>query len=96
MAQIKFKAKIETLYREDDTISCDRIKVPSLNRQHCDMHAFRKHPEYGGYANSDLFPAMLSRIRTKIFGGDFIELHKIPDGVSVDTSKFLAVVTVEV
>ena len=95
MAKISFKAKIHTVYTVDDAVAYHCIKVPELTRKHCDMDAFRRHPKYGSYANSDLFPGMLRRIRKDKLG-DIIRLDKVPDGVTVDTSGFLAVVSVSV
>jgi hypothetical protein len=40
-----------------------------------------------------LFPNALRRIRADKFKGDMLRLDRIPEGVSVDTSGFLAVVT---
>jgi hypothetical protein len=94
MARIEFKAKTETVYNIDDTVAYQRVKVPKLERRHCDMNAFRKHQKYGGWANSDLFPGFLARVRNERLG-DFIRLDRIPEGVSVDTSGFLAVVSLE-
>lgn len=96
MAQISFRAKVETLRYVDNTVASVRIKVPELKRSHCDMAAFRVHPKYGSYANSDLFPAILKRIRAEKFGGDYLKMDRIPEGVSVDQSGFLATVTVDV
>lgn len=96
-ATITFKGKVETLEYADGTIAAVRIKIPKLERKHCDMAAFRAHPKYGSYANSDLFPAMLARIkREKLGDRDYLQLDNIPEGVSVDTTGFLAVVTFEV
>jgi hypothetical protein len=94
-AKITFKGKVETLRYVDDTIASVRIKVPTLERRHCDMNAMRKHPNYGAYANSDLFPAMLARIKRERLG-EFIKLDAIPEGVTVNQDAFLAVVTFEV
>lgn len=96
MAKISFRAKVETLRYVDNTVASVRIKVPELKRSHCDMNAFRRHPKYGSYANSDLFPGILKRIRAERFGGDYVKLDKIPDGVTVDQSEFLATVTIDV
>ena len=96
MARIQFKAKIQTIYNTDDTPAYDYIQVPELDRKHCDMHAFRQHKKYGAYANSDLFKGMLKRIRSDIFQGRPLKLDAIPNNVTVDTSGFLAVVTIEV
>lgn len=98
MATITFKGKVcdaittlpgEVLYRF--------IQVPKLERRHCDMAAFRKHPRYGGIANSDLFSNALARIKRDCTQtGGYIRLDRLPDNVSVDTSGFLATVTITV
>lgn len=95
MARIEFRAKVETIYNMDDTIAFQRVKVPALGSKHCDMPAFRKHARFGGYANSDLFRNVLSKIRREKFG-DYIRLDRIPEDVTVDTSGFLAVVSLDV
>lgn len=94
-ATITFKGKVETLRYINDTIASVRIKVPTLERRHCNMDAFRKHSKYGAYANSDMFPAMLARIKREKLG-DFIKMDAIPEGVTVDQTGFLAVVTLTV
>lgn len=61
------------------------------------MPAFRKHPKFGGFANSQLFPNMLSRIRRDITNaGGWIRLDRLPENVTIDESGFLAVVKIEV
>ena len=95
MATIQFKAKPETIYNMDGTVAYRRVKVPTLARSHCDMHAFRSHKKYGSYANSDLFPGMLKRIKAERTGG-YIRLDRVPDGVTVDVSGYLACVSFEV
>ena len=92
MATISFKAKVETIYNMDDSIAYRRVKVPKLERKHCDMHAFRFSPKFGGIANSDLFPNALERLRRDRLG-DYIRLDKIPDGITVDESGFLTAVS---
>lgn len=69
--------------------------MPVFKRSHCDMNAFRCHPKYGGYANSDLFPAMLQRIRKEVIGS-IIYIDSIQENVSIDASGFLAIVSFEV
>jgi hypothetical protein len=97
MARIQFKAKPETIYNIDDSVAYVRIQVPKLERRHCDMDAFRRHPRYGSYANSDLFSGILAKMRRDFFGiTGVLRLDRIPDGVQVDTSGFLAVVTWDV
>lgn len=95
MARIEFRAKVEAIYNMDDTVAYQRVKVPALERKHCDMAAFRRHPRYGGIANSDIFKNALAKLRRDRLG-DYIRLDRIPDGVTVDTSGFLAVVTLDV
>lgn len=96
MATIRFKGKVQTMYYVDDTVAYEYVHVPEFDRKHCDMAAFRSHPKYGAYANSDLFKGTLRRIRSDVFGGRPLKLNEIPEGVHVDTSGFLAVVTMEV
>ena len=98
MAKITFKTKVKTYgIMGDDSISIEYIKVPVLTKKHCDMNAFRSHKKYGGLANSTLFPNILARIRNEVFGsGSDIDLDKLPDNVSIDTTGFLAVITIDV
>lgn len=95
MATIQFRGKIEQAYTMEGEPAFQQIKVPELTRKHCDMAAFRTHPRFGGLANSDLFPGILARIRREKLG-DYIRLDRVPDGVQVDDSGFLAVVRVDV
>ena len=99
MATIKFKAKIRDVYNVDDSLAFRTIAVPTLRRTHCDMAAFRSHPKYGSYANSDLFPAMLERLaRDRLGVRDWsrdVRLDRLPQGVTVNESGFLAVVSFE-
>lgn len=99
MARIEFKAKAQAVYNPDDTLAYHAVRVPKLERRHCDMAAFRTHPKYGGLANSDLFPDILARIRRDVFGlkhTDHLRLDQIPDGVMVNRSGFLTEISVEV
>ncbi len=98
MAQIQFKGKVKSVRYRDGSHAFDYIAIPEFDRRHCDMPAFRSHPKYGGFANSDLFKGILSRIKVQKFGSltTMLKLNAIPEGVSVDTSGFLAVVTIDV
>ena len=98
MATIIFKGKVQDMLYSGETVpSYQYIKIPVLDRKHCDMSAFRNHPRYGGLANSDLFKSLLARIRRDIFGNSqVLKLSNLPAGVTVDTSGFLAIVTIEV
>lgn len=98
MATITFKAKAVEFKNCDGTGQHLRVQVPTLTRKHCDIEAFRRHPRYGAWANSDLFPGMLKKIRDQVVAGhgDWIRLDNPPPGVGVDTSGFLAKITIEV
>ncbi len=104
MATIKFKAKAETCYCASTGKALYRyVQFPVLRRSHCDMGAFRTHPRFGSYANSDMFAGMLSRIRSDILAATR-GIHSgvlrldvaLPDNVKIDESGFLVVVTIEV
>lgn len=94
MATVTFKARPEKIYNMDDTLAYERIKVPALTRSHCDMPAFRKHPKFGGWANSDLFLGMLNK-QVRALTGNHIRLGAAPAGVTLDSSGFLTAVTIE-
>jgi hypothetical protein len=97
MATITFKAKPRAVYNHDETLAYTYLDVPQFTRKHCDLDAFRRHPRYGGFANSDLFPGILNRIRRETFGSPAqLRLDRIPPGVTVDDSGFLAIVTLSV
>jgi hypothetical protein len=101
MAKITFKAKVQPVQNMDGTFAYNMVQIPALTRSHCDMGAFRQHKKYGGFANSDMFPAMLKRIRSDI-GGSAARLrfgaegYTLPENVSIDTSGFLAKVEIDV
>lgn len=95
MATVSFKAKIETIYNVDDTVAYRRIKVPTITRRHCDMHAFRTHRKYGGFANSDLFASVLVRALKTAGVGGYLRLDALPDAVTVNEQAFLALVRIE-
>jgi hypothetical protein len=95
--RIQFKAKIQEVLNMDDTVAYQYVSVPVLKRSHVDMNAARNHPKYGGYANSDMFPGMLARIRSDLIKGSLgLRMDRLPENVVVDTSGFLANVTIEV
>ena len=96
MATITFKAKAHDVRNMDDSLAYRMVNVPKLTRSHCDMDSFRKHPRYQGIVNSDLFGSALSRIARDIAPAGFIRTDRVPAGVTLDTSGFLAVVTIEV
>lgn len=96
MATIRYRTKPMPVEYPEGGHAFTQINVPQLTRSHCDMNAFRKHPRYRSYANSDLFPSMLARIRKQVAPHGWFKLEDPPAGVTVDASGFLAVVTIEV
>lgn len=96
MARISFRAKVQTMRTVEGEALYRYLQVPEFKRAHCDMGAFRTHAKYGAYANSDLFPGVLRRIRADVFGGRPLRLDQVPDGVSVDETGFLAEVSIVV
>lgn len=89
---VTFKAKPKVLHyagRENPEYSY--IDIPKLTRAHVDMHEARIDKVWGGLANSDLFENMLNGATKKKFSNMRIKLNAIPEGVSVDTTKFLHV-----
>jgi hypothetical protein len=96
MAKISFRAKLQQMFNMDDTLAYEYVSVPVFKRSHCDMNAFRQHAKYCYYANSDLFPAMLARIRKERFDSGILKLNAVPDGVTVDTTGFLVLVEFDV
>lgn len=49
MAQIQFKAKVQTMHNVDNSVAYSYLQVPEFGRKHCDMSAFRSHQKYGAY-----------------------------------------------
>ena len=94
MAMITFKAKAHKIYTVEGAVAYEFVKVPTLARAHCDMEAFRRHPKFGGLANSDLFANLLARIKKERLG-EVVRLDKVPPGVEVNQQAFLTVVSFE-
>lgn len=96
MATIAFRGKIRTAHYPDGELAYRYISVPKLATRHCDMAAFRVHPQFGDFANSDLFPNILNRLRNELFPAGYIRVDSVPANVTVDESGFLAEVTITV
>lgn len=64
----------------------------SYSRRECNLK-----PHEHAYYNSDLFPSMLNRAaRAAQQNKEWCRLEDLPECITLDTSKFLAVVTVRV
>lgn len=96
MPAITFRAKAETVWNHDDTPAYRCVKVPAIQRRHCDMNAFRRHPKFGGLANSALFDSLLRRELKAAGVGEWLRLDQLPACATVDEGGFLAVVTIRV
>ena len=96
MLKVTFKAKPETVYNFDGTPAYTHVKVPVLTRKHCNIDAFRKSRKFGGFANSDMFPAMLNRAVLQLGIKSHIKLDSIPPCVTIEQGAFLSVVTIEI
>lgn len=95
MKQAKIVFKVKPALLDDGAVS---VPVPKkFKRTHCNMNAFRRHPKYGPYANSDLFDAILARIRHDQFGNrDGFKMSEKPSNVKVIEGDFLWEVEVSV
>jgi len=103
MATVTYKTKLQALHNMDDTIDYHYVIVPKIKRNHCNMQEFSRHLKYNGFSNSDLFLGMVNgaiRQMARRFWTDRTENHmfvinELPDNVTVNTSGFLAIVTIE-
>lgn len=92
---ITFRAKVREIH--DGDVRRRYVPIPVLDRRHCNMDAFRSSRRFGPYANSDFFKGMLARIRKDaLHGSPWLYLDSAGPGVNVDTSDFLAKVTITV
>ena len=97
MAKITFKVRpVAEIMPDNSDTGIFIIYVPEFKRSHCDMHAFRMHKKYGAYANSDLFTGMLARIRRDIAPFGWIKTDNVPENITIDKSRFLWKIEVEV
>lgn len=92
MHAIQYKTKVRQVHVDDHGTLAPYIDFKrKLTRHDCNLK-----PCDHAYYNSDLFPAILNGYYQKIVKSkDWSLLSQLPEGVSVDTSKFLAVVTIE-
>ena len=100
---IEFRAKVHTNHYSDGSAAARFIRVPKLGVRHvADMGAARASRKFGMYANSDLFPSMISRAAESVGCrrvGDYLcvdLLANVPPEIVVDESGFLANVRISV
>jgi hypothetical protein len=94
MPNITFKAKVETVWHMDHSPAYRRIKVPKIERRHCDMSAFHTDRHFGPYSNSTVFLPLVRSAMKDASIPDYIRLDSVPESVEIDTSGFLAQVTI--
>ena len=74
------------------------VKIPqAFTSSHYNHSDGVKDPVFGTYINSNMLPAVFKRALSEkgLKHGKFISLDNLPECVEVDTSGFLAVVTIE-
>lgn len=90
MKCIAFKTKTFPIIQADNTERTAIRLKKTLTRTDCNLKSHEH-----DYYNSDLFPSMLNRHYQTVTGGrDYLYLDSLPEGITVDTSGFLAVVQV--
>lgn len=95
--RVTFKAKPEKRWSYDAEGAATEyleLTVPEIERKHCDMRAFRMSRRFGGFANSDMFPAMVRRAVAEVVGPRVRLDQAAPAGVTVQPG-FLHTVTIE-
>lgn len=94
---VSFRTKAET-YSDGQRV----IRLPALKRRHADMNAFRRSRAFGGFANSDLFEAMLNGAVKKLLGESLhkydrtLNLDSLPPCVTAAGEGFMTTITIEV
>jgi hypothetical protein len=74
------------------------VKVPAMSQRHCvDLHAWRSsRGRLASLVNSSLFSGALRRALTDLGIGEYLDLDRLPAGVTADTTGFLAVITIQI
>lgn len=90
---VTFKTKPVRYQDLGDLQYYDYIKIPKITRNHCNMAAFRTSKRFGGYANSDLFPAMINGAVKKIIPKGKFRTDQTPEGVTIEPG-YLSTVTI--
>jgi hypothetical protein len=96
MPNITFKAKVETVWHMDHSPAYLRIRVPKIERRHCDMRSFEDDRRLGSYSNSNMFLPLVRRAMKDASIPEHIRLDAVPESVEIDTSGFLAQVTIRI
>ena len=87
---IEFKTKPFPVIQADESKRMAIKLKQTLGRTDCNLQ-----PSDHAYFNSDLFPTILNKAYQQIVNNrTWLYLDELPEGVIVDTSKFLAVVRI--
>lgn len=87
MPNVTFKVKV------NPGTSC--FTVPTIKHTHCDMPAFRVDPNFGAYANSNMFLQCVNAGLRKMKVTGVLDANNLPDGVTIEHRSLLSVVTVD-
>lgn len=92
-ATITFKTKIKSMSYAGETENIPYINYKvNISKNDCNLR-----PCDHDWYNSDMFNHMLKNAyRKAIRGKTWVKLSELPDNVTIDTSKFMAVVTVHI
>jgi hypothetical protein len=92
-ATVTFKTKVRHMQDGDTGTTFEYIDYKrELSRHDCNLK-----PHQHDYYNSDLFPSMLKRAyETAIGGRPWVRLSCLPENVTVNSTGFLAIVTVRI
>ncbi|MDX7689936.1 hypothetical protein SJS37_19585 [Aeromonas caviae] len=90
---------VRVIFQADVKTSVDNkmwVKVPRLYREHCVAEDFKISPIWRAIFFSQDINEILEAYRDKLFGGShFIDIHTLPEGVTVDLFGLLAIVTID-
>ncbi len=90
-ALVEYKTKVKKLHDGDSIVDYVEFKRV-LSRSDCNLNACQH-----DYYNSDLFIGMLNgAYKNALKNQQWARISDLPASVTIDTSKFLAVVTVKI
>lgn len=96
MPRVTFRAKVVEPTYMDGTPAPRYVKVPKLTSAHYSRKDFAEDPRYRSYSNSDLLPSMIKRAVHQLGVREHINPDAPIPGVTVDTSGFLARVSIDI
>ena len=92
-----FRTKLDPItYYGQEEVDHVNIRVPRPAENHIDRAAMRRDKEWSDFSNSSMLFGCVSRALGLAGVGKTLRLDRLPESVTVDTSGFLAVVTVQI